>query len=44
MCLTAAMVGNTVDLSAVSVEAKENGGAGRATVVAFEELSKDITE
>ena len=39
--LTVAMVGNTVDLSALSVSAKVDEGV--TTVVSFEELSEDIT-
>lgn len=42
--LTIAMVGNTVDLSALSVSAKADEGAGRTTLVAFDEISQDITE
>lgn len=40
--LTVAMIGNSVDLSALAVLAKAD--KGRTTVVSFEELSKDVTE
>lgn len=40
--LTVAMIGNSVDLSALAVLAKAD--KGRTTVVSFEELSKDVAE
>lgn len=42
MGLTVAMVGNTIDFSSLSVSAKTE--TGKATIVSFEKLSKDIAE